>query len=103
MAITDPNAVRFVSDHLRPMADKLASTYYEAHEVLNLWNATQMGLEFPVDGGDVEDGAHDDGRTVINGNDVQLMMARVQELVTDMEANNNAKLNTVLKPSVNVD
>jgi hypothetical protein len=103
MAINDASAVRFANEQLRPMADELARTYYQAQRLLNNWFATQMGDKFPVDGGVVEDGSDVDGRTPITGNDVQLLMSRVSELVTDYEASSNAKLNTVLKPAVNVE
>jgi hypothetical protein len=102
MAITDPNAVAFANTKIRPMADYLAGVFYDAQMVLDQWYATSMGDKFPVDGGDVVDGSDVDGRTPITGNDVQLFMSRLSELVTDYEANTNAKLNTVIKPSVNI-
>jgi hypothetical protein len=102
MAITDPNAVAFSNLKIRPMADHLASVFYQAQIVLDLWNGTLMGDKFPVEGGTVEDGSDVDGRTPITGNDVQLFMSRLSELVTDYEASSNAKLNTVVKPSVNI-
>jgi hypothetical protein len=102
MAITDPNAVSFANTKIRPMADHLASVFYEAQGVLDLWYATLQGDKFPVDGGTVMDGSDVDGRTPITGNDVQLFMSRLSELVTDYEASSNAKLNTVIKPAVNI-
>jgi len=101
MAINNPQAVKFCNEKIRVAADKLAQAYNFAKDTLNEWYALNMGNQFPVDGGEIEDGSNIDGRPIITGNSVQLLMSRVQELVNDYEAGRKAKLNTVLQVSVN--
>ena len=101
MAITNAEAVKFSNEKVRIAADKLAQSYYFAKEVMNEWYANNMGELIPVDGGNIEDGAATDGRHVITGNDATNVINRCSELVTDMEAGSNAKLNTVLGVAVN--
>ncbi|OPL13111.1 MAG: hypothetical protein AVO39_11095 [delta proteobacterium MLS_D] len=99
--ITSPQAVRFSNEKIRPAAERMAQLYTIAKQVVDEWYATNMGTEIPVSADLIIDGSANDGRTPINGNDATLVISRLQEFVTDMEANNNAKLNTVLKPAVN--
>lgn len=101
MAIDNPEAVKFCNERVRIAADKLAQTYYLARAVLDEWYANNMGALIPVEGGDVLDGSATDGRHVITGNDATNLITRCSEICTDFEANNNAKLNTILAVAVN--
>jgi high-affinity K+ transport system ATPase subunit B len=101
MAIDNAEAVKFCNEKVRVAADKLAQAYYFAKQVQDEWYANNMGAIIPVDGGEVIDGAATDGRHVITGNDATNVIIRCGDLVTDMEANNSAKLNTVLAVAVN--
>jgi hypothetical protein len=101
MAVTNPEAIRFCNDRVRPAADKLAQAYYLAKQVRNEWYATNMGAILPSGGGTVEDGAATDGRHPIVADDAILLINRLEDMITDLEAGSNAKLNTVLKPAVN--
>lgn len=101
MAINNPEAIRFSNEKVRVAANRLAQAYNFSRAALDEWYARNMGAQFPVGGGIVEDGATSDGRPVIDGNDVTLLVSRLSELTTDYEADSNAKLNTILKIAPN--
>ncbi len=100
MSNNNTQAVKFCNESIRVAADKLAQSYF-ANQVLDEWYARNLGSVIPVDCGEIEDGAAVDGRPVITGNEVHLMMSRISEIVADYEASNNAKLNTILQVSPN--
>ena len=100
MAITDPTAVKFCNERIRPNADQYTGLYYYLQSLVNDWTATGMGSTIPVGGGAIEDGSHIDGRTPITADDVNLFVQQAQFLVDHLEANNNTFLNVVLKPHV---
>jgi hypothetical protein len=101
--ITNAEAVAFCNDKIRPVADKLAQAYYDAKIVVDDWTANSMGTLIPNSASDiVVDGSATDGRHVISGADATTIVTRCMEFVADMEANNNAKLNTILSVAVNV-
>lgn len=101
--ITDPTAVAFCNEKIRPAADRLAQAYFDAKAVIAEWNA-RGGTDFIANdlAAEVIDGAQDDGRPVIDGADVNNIINRLSEFVADMEANGGAKLNTVLAVAVNL-
>jgi hypothetical protein len=101
MAVTNPQAITFCNQKIRPAADKLARAYNFARMVMDEWSALNMGTLIPTGGGEVEDGAAADGRPVINADQVVLLTYRLNELIADYEADTNLKLNTVLQVAVN--
>lgn len=101
--ITNPEAVKFCNERVRTVADRLAQMYYEAKAVSDEWTANNLGAIIAYDNTDlVVDGSATDGRHPVSGADVNGLMNRLNELVADMQANNNAKLNTVLAVAVNI-
>lgn len=108
MAVTDPSAIAFCNNYIRPAADRRAQDYYFAKVVLGLWNSGLSSL-FPNDSTVVADGAAPnglnttggDGRRLIKGSDVNNLVNRCSEIVTDFEATSSAKLNTILAVAVN--
>jgi hypothetical protein len=102
MPVTNPSAIAFCNDRVRPAADRLAQAYYRAVQVYDEWFASGMDAIILTGGGEVDDGAAIDGRHIITADDVLLLITRLQEMKADYQATNNAKLNTVLKPAVNV-
>ena len=102
MAVIDnPQAVRFANEKVRVIADRLAQAYYACKAVNDEWYANNLGEVFPTGEGPVVDGSATDGRHPIMADNVLLLITRCGELVTDYEANGNAKLNTVLSVAVN--
>jgi len=102
MAITDPQAVRFCNEKIRSAADNLAQAYNHANRVVNEWTSFGGVALIPNDAGeDVIDGSATDGRPPITGADVNNIINRLSERLTDYEAGGNAKLNTILRVAPN--
>lgn len=100
--ITNPEAVRFCNERVRSSADRLAQLYYEAKATYQEWTANSLGTIIAYDNADlVVDGSATDGRHPISGVDVNNLITRLSEIIIDLEANSNAKLNTVLAVQVN--
>lgn len=98
--IDSPQAVRFCNEKVRPAAEKLAQAYVFAKQVLDEWTA-HGGVTFVPNTSDtVSDSASVDGRPVITGANVNNVINRLSELVTDYEADTSAKLNTILQVAV---
>lgn len=100
--IQKAESVKFCNEKVRVSADKLAQLYYLAKAVSQEWTATQMGNDIVYNNTDlVVDGSETDGRHPITGVDVNNIINRLTEFVTDMEAGGSAKLNTILAVAVN--
>lgn len=100
--ITNPEAVAFCNSKVRVAADKLAQLYYTAKSVSQEWTANGLGDIIVYSNSDlVVDGSASDGRHPISGIDVNNLITRLTEIVADMEASSNAKLNTVLAVATN--
>ena len=101
--ITNPQAVRFCNERVRPAADRFAQLYWWAKAVAAEWAAQGIGALIPDGASEVIDGARFDGRAVITGADVNTLAARVSEFIALLEADEKAKLNQILKVAVNPD
>lgn len=99
---TNAEAVKFSNEKVRVAANKLVNAYAFAKLVSAEWTANNMGELFPA-GSVVVDGSETDGRHPVTGNDVTLIIVRLNELVADYEAESNAKLNTLLNVATNYD
>ena len=101
--IVDPRAISFTGEKARVAADKIAQAYYFAKIVVDEWFAEGLSSVITNSSDDIiEDAAYfGDGRKVVTGAEVTNIMTRCIDLVNDMEANSNAKLNTVLNVAVN--
>ena len=99
--IDNPQAVKFCNENIRIAADKIAHVYYFAKATVDEWVANNMGEKIPVSNDIIDDGSITDGRPVITGNDVTVMMYALQNLVADFEASDKSKLNSILKISPN--
>lgn len=101
MAITDPAAVRFANEVIRPLANQYARLYYQIKTAANQYTALDMTNKFTAGGGAVEDGSDADGRPRITADDVRAFATQMGSLMTDLEASTNAKLNGLLKIAPN--
>jgi len=101
--IVNASAINFSNGRIRPIADSLARLYKQLKTVVDEWNGKGMAAYFTADASNVIDGSLIDGRTVIQGQDVQALIAMLQGLVTSIEANNNVAINLIAKISVNPD
>lgn len=100
-AITDPNAVRFSNESIRPGADRQAQLYYFAKATVDEWYANNLGAIFVSGEGPVEDGSPEDGRYAIMADDALFQIQFLEAFVADYEANNDLKLVSTLKVSPN--
>ncbi len=103
MPIDNPQAVRFCNEQVRILADTLLTALRTAEAVREFYYAhPDLGTLFYQNASEVvEDGSATDGRPRMTGNDVLALITRADELSADYRANNNAKLNTVLRAAVN--
>jgi len=99
--ITDPQAIKFSNERIRPAADSLGKLYYAAKSILNDWYAQQVSTVLPNTDVTLDDGSQTDGRNTVSGADLTNVINRLSEFVADCEADSNAKLNTILKVAVN--
>ena len=99
--ITNPIAVRFSNEKVRPMADLLGQTYHSAKVLIAEWNAFGGSALVPKTADVIDDGADFDGRFPVTANMINAIMDRLTDLVADFEATGGAKLNAILKVGVN--
>jgi len=101
MAITNPQAVVFCNEKVRPTADKYMQLYWLAKFFTQEWAATGMAALIPNTADIVVDGSETDGRTPITGQMVNGLKNNLDLLITDLEANSKAKLNGLSQIAVN--
>ena len=96
--ITNPEAVKFCNEKIRVAASRYAALYFKAKEIAAEWAANpDLATNMAYDNTDlVVDGSAKDGRHPISGVDVNNIINRLNELVSVLEADGHAKLNTVL-------
>jgi len=68
--------------------------------MLDEWNALGLATLVPNDTSPIIDGSAEDGRPIITGADMHGAIASATVLVDDMQANNNANLNDLLRIAV---
>lgn len=99
--ITNPQAVKFCNEQIRPAADAYAKAYYRFKQVLQVYSAQGIASLIPNTADVVIDGSATDGRAQITGAKVTGFVNQVSSFTTDLEANTNAKLNVLLQIAVN--
>jgi hypothetical protein len=98
--VTDTTIVRFANEQTRIYAECHTRVYYKSVGMLDEWNALDMAAVVPNDDSPVIDGSAEDGRPIITGADIHGAIASATVLVGDMQANNNANLNDLLRIAV---
>lgn len=99
--ITNPTAVKFCNEVIRPLADKYAQLYYAAKTGGDVWTAQNLAALIPNTADPVIDGSATDGRATITGAMVNGFVANCAALIADLEATSKLKLNALLKIAVN--
>ena len=90
---TTPKAASF-AHRAQATATRLEIAYRDAKRLSQDWYANGHAAGIPFDTEPLDDG---NATLPITNMDVYGMINRADELIADMEAGNNAKLNTVLK------
>ena len=99
--IVNPVAVKFCNEKIRPAAETLAQAYYTLKRLLDEWSALNLANVVTNTADPVVDGAMADGRPPLTGARANTIITRATEFVADLEANSAAKLNSVIRVSVN--
>ena len=109
MAITNSEAIKFTNEKIRHIADLMAQLYSVGHSVNDEWVAREMGALIPDDAAEIlydsaygTDGSDGDGRPIVNGADLNsVVRGTVDYFIALLEAEDNAKLKTILSVAVN--
>lgn len=99
--ITDPQAIKFCNEQIRPIADRFMQLYWAGKSAAADFTADDLAGLFPNDDSIVVDGSAQDGRTPITGADVNIMLSHINAYAADMEATSNLKRNQIDKVAVN--
>lgn len=104
---TNPQAIRFCNEKLRPACDRLISAIRTIREMRAEWDAQGIG---PLVAGSQElldgnmaDGSASDGRTRITGYDANLANTSAQALLTWCDGDGAASIAALTKPTVNTE
>lgn len=104
MPITNAQAVKFSNEAIRPMAESLINTYYQAKQTVQAYYAdASIGSAYTTGIAEaVADGSDVDGRPILTGNDALGLITQASAFVDWVEANSNSVLNVLLGCAVNV-
>lgn len=97
--INDPQAIKFCDERLRPFSNKLIEVYRESVFIADEWRALGMAAKIPDKADQIDDKAATDGRPVISGASANAIINLGQALIDDIQANDKAKLDAILKVS----
>lgn len=96
MAITNPEAIRFSNEQVRPYCEKMRNMYWEYKSLAVYW-ADELAAQIPDDPAEiVEDGR--DNATQLTGADVRAFVAEAVKFVQAMEE--SGVLSAIQKPCV---
>ena len=84
---SDPQVVKFANEQIRPVADDLYRFYYRAQEIVNNYNAGDIGTKITAAGSAelLADGSISDGRTRVTGGDIFNLITALQAFVLFVE------------------
>lgn len=78
-AITDPEAIRFVNEQVRPMCEKTRALMTEIASMQTLWYAG-LNNKFPNDASPVDDKRETEGVSRLTGADVTAAVANMIDI-----------------------
>jgi hypothetical protein len=100
-SVTNPQAITFCNQAIRPLFDKLMQTYYYSIAIESAWTAQGLAALIPNDSSAIVDGSAQDGRPPITGANVNILIANAQTIINLFEANSKLIFNQTLIGSVN--
>ena len=86
MAVTDPLAIKFVNERIRPVAETLRDLKIRLEELLAVWNQGVGSLVPNSAGETIEDGREAEGVSRLTGQDVNLMVTRINAVLAPLKA-----------------
>jgi len=96
MAITDPEAIKFTNDYIRPMCENLRYMAARGSDWALKW--AELSSKFPNKGDQlIEDGREAEGISRLSGEDINAVAAVFAQLLTIMDASAQTAVN---KPCV---
>lgn len=101
MPNSNPQAVQFCNQYVRPMADETYAFYLTAKKFLQLWNSQNLAVVIPNDSQQVADGSATDGRPTMTDAQVNILQSNVASFVATFEASANLILNQTTVIQVN--
>lgn len=96
--ITDPQAIRFTNEVVRPMAEKLRGLKVEIDAALTTYNAGVGDIFYNASAEIIDDGRANEGVSRLTGNDILLLITQLQTIQTQLNAGGVA--NVIAKPCV---
>lgn len=98
----DPQAKAFVNEQVRPIMDAFVQLVNRCRAARDLYVAQGMAAKLAVIGANpLDDGAAEDGRPVLTGDQVVTCIGQVETLLQTAGANGSAVLNVYLAGCVN--
>jgi hypothetical protein len=101
-AITNPQAVGFCNNQIRPAADRFIQLYYWCKLTQQQWTAQGLAALLPNSTDNIVDGSATDGRTPITDGQVNILMNYVNTFITAMEASSSLEYNQIAALAVNL-
>jgi hypothetical protein len=95
MAITDPEAIKFVNEYIRPMCETIRYMKARGDDFALKW--AQISGDFPNDTSVVEDGRDAEGVSRLTGADIQAVAFVFNSLLGDIDA---TATSVIAKPCV---
>jgi hypothetical protein len=96
MAITDPEAIKFVNEYIRPMCEQIRSSNAKGADFAIKWAGISAG--FPNDAAEMlEDGREDEGISRLTGADINAVATVFSSLLGDLDSTAQA---IIQKPCV---
>ena len=96
MSITDPEAIRFTNEQIRPLAERFRNLYFELEALVPYWVDT-IGSMIPNDPSElIEDGRED--VTTLSGEDIGKFISEAVKFMNGIEE--VGSLSAITKPCV---
>ncbi len=82
--ITDPQAIRYTNEVVRPMAEKFRALKAEVDSTLATYNGGVGDIFYNDTAGVIDDGREAEGVSRLTGNDVLLLITQLQAFQTQL-------------------
>lgn len=94
--LTNEMIKKFSNEKMRTQAKRFLNEYHNSKKIQTEWNARIPELGNPITAGiseTIDDGATEDGRPIIVGNDILGNIQAVFDFIAFCEANDSARIN----------